>query len=330
MLNYLKSKKEVLYLGFESIFTSDDEKQLLKILYYMLVIAALAAIFILGLNFYFGSISKEVGQFGDFFGGMLNPLLTFLTFFGLIATIVIQKQELKSARIEYEKTATALSTQAIETTFFNTLDLHHNITENLSLDILEIEGSNRLSLLQIASRNAVLGLPERQTQFSGRLVFGATLSYLTKGSQEPDSAVVRYREIQEDHNHVFGHYFRNLYQALKVIDGYSENHLTEGDKRKYTSILRAQLSTTEPALLLINCVDGVCDQGQFRNLLVKYSMLEHLPYELHDIGVLIAGETVIRHETFSQFMRIKVMLNADNDQNFGAFGKNGGSTAQQL
>lgn len=328
MLNYLKSMKEALYLGFEAIFTSDDEKQLLKILYYMLVVAAFAAIFILGLNFYFGSITEEVGQFGDFFGGMLNPVLTFLTFFGLIATIVIQKQELKSARIEYERTATALSTQAIETTFFNTLDLHHNITENLSLDIVEIEGVNRLSPLRIASRNSILGLPERQTKFNGRLVFGAVLSYLTEGSQDPDSAIVRYRAIQEDRNHLFGHYFRNLYQALKVIDGYSEKNLTNGDKRKYTSILRAQLSTTELALLLINCVDGVCDQGQFRNLLVKYSMLEHLPYELHDIGVLIAGEALVRHETFNQFMQIKDIPKSVKSQDFGAFGVNGGSAVQ--
>lgn len=327
MLKHLKSKLEALYPRFEAIFTSDDEKRLLKILYYMLVIAAATATFLLALNFYFGSITKEVGQFGDFFGGMLNPVLTFLTFFGLIATIVIQKQELKSARVEYERTATALSTQAIETTFFNIMDLHHNIAQNLSLDIVEIEGSSRLHNLHMASRNATLGIPERETKFNGRLAFDAILSYLTKGAHEPDSAIIRYRTIQEDYNHVFGHYFRNLYQALKVIDGYSEHYLTDESKRKYTSILRAQLSTTELALLLVNCVDGVCDQGQFRNLLVKYAMLEHLPHELHDIGVLVAGEVMVRHETFNQFMQPKEIPRADIPQSFGAFGRNSGSAA---
>jgi hypothetical protein len=35
-----------------------------------------------------------MGEWGDFFGGVLNPLLTFLTFMGLLITIILQQQEL--------------------------------------------------------------------------------------------------------------------------------------------------------------------------------------------------------------------------------------------
>lgn len=58
-----------------------------------------------------------MGTLGDFLGGILKPIFTFLTLFGLIATTVTQKQELRLARSEYEKTADALSIQAVEITF---------------------------------------------------------------------------------------------------------------------------------------------------------------------------------------------------------------------
>ncbi|GEP10257.1 hypothetical protein MGN01_21020 [Methylobacterium gnaphalii] len=42
----------------------------------------------------------RLGQVGDFFGGVLNPLLTFLTFIGVLATIFLQREELKETREE--------------------------------------------------------------------------------------------------------------------------------------------------------------------------------------------------------------------------------------
>lgn len=45
-----------------------------------------------------GVSNWKLGEFGDFFGGVLNPILTFLMFIGLIITIVVQKSELSLAR----------------------------------------------------------------------------------------------------------------------------------------------------------------------------------------------------------------------------------------
>ena len=82
---------------------------------------------------------KDFGQWGDFFGGILNPILTFLTFIGLIITIILQQIELKESREEFKRTADALyeqkkhmEIQSFENTFFKLVDLHNNIIEKFA------------------------------------------------------------------------------------------------------------------------------------------------------------------------------------------------------
>jgi hypothetical protein len=55
-------------------------------------------------------ISKDPahwGQMGDFFGGMLNPILAFASFIALLYTIRIQSEELKLTREELRKSSAA-------------------------------------------------------------------------------------------------------------------------------------------------------------------------------------------------------------------------------
>ena len=54
---------------------------------------------------------SSFGEWGDFFGGVLNPILTFLTFMGLLITIILQQSELKESRKEFKRSADALSEQ---------------------------------------------------------------------------------------------------------------------------------------------------------------------------------------------------------------------------
>ncbi|MBC7699463.1 hypothetical protein [Aquabacterium sp.] len=50
-------------------------------------------------NWFTLSSERDVwGQFGDYVGGMLNPMLSFLAFSGLIVTIVLQARQLDEAR----------------------------------------------------------------------------------------------------------------------------------------------------------------------------------------------------------------------------------------
>lgn len=68
---------------------------------------------------YFGnrpmsSEPAEWGQMGDFFGGMLNPILAFASFMALLYTIRIQSEELRLTKDEIKRSADAQTKIALE------------------------------------------------------------------------------------------------------------------------------------------------------------------------------------------------------------------------
>lgn len=323
----LAEKIENGFPAFDKLFSENKEQELglSKLLYRVLVYAAIVAATLLVVDLLLISFTDKGGVFGDFLGGVLNPIFTFLTLFGLIITIVIQRQELRLARIEYTKTADALSTQAVETTFFNILDLHHNIVDNLRVDIDELKARGEIAGAGIAEE-VILSFAKisKKSVFTGRSAFEAILEFVTERAESPDEVVNRYRILQDSHNHVLGHYFRNLYQALKVIDGYEDDVLPVGEKRKYTSILRAQLSTIELALLFLNCIEGVSDEGQFKNLVIDYSMLEHLPIAELNEGYEVARKFMASEQMLEEYRHKKEFGLELKRYYGGAFGRNKG------
>ncbi len=56
--------------------------------------------------------SSAWGQFGDFVGGILNPLVAYSAFFWLTRSVLLQKEELLETRHALEDTAKAAVTQA--------------------------------------------------------------------------------------------------------------------------------------------------------------------------------------------------------------------------
>ncbi len=324
------------YPDFEALFADKNDaiagSSLNKTLFKVLYAAIVFAVGLLAINLLLITFTEKGGVFGDFLGGVLNPILTFFTLFGLIVTIVIQRQELRLSRQEYEKTADALSTSAIETTFFNIIDLHHNIVDNLKVDLEELsnktEAEKVIKGISATILKAQIGanFESKSLKYQGRTVFEEILNYLSIEAKSPEDSLKRYKYIQNSHNHILGHYFRNLYQTLKVINNYDETMLSDADKRKYTSILRAQLSTKELALLFINCLEGVSDSGQFKNLLIEFQMLEHLPVTKIAGGYSLAGSKtpLASDDMFLQYKSKKELgLNLIKYYG-GAFGQNRG------
>lgn len=67
-----------------------------------------------------------------------------------------------------------------------------------------------------------------------------------------------------------GHYFRSLYNIIKFVD-----RSTSKEKRIYTNLVRAQLSSNEIWLLSYNCLSRYGIE-QFKPLVEKYSLLKSL------------------------------------------------------
>jgi hypothetical protein len=351
--SYFFAYKREKYVYFEKALSENNNTEennvLSKALFNIIIGAVGVILFLFALDVFLVNRHESIaGIFGDFFGGVLNPILTFLTFIGLIVTIVIQRNDLRLSRVEYEKTAEALTTQSVENTFFNILDLHHKIAENIKFDLSVLGGNAYLEKVSKMKKyfrsdgrplGVVGGLSFSDsdkasavaavTKFEGRAAFDEILKHLTSGSATPKQIMDRYKKIQVEHNYIIGHYFRNLYQVLKMIDKYDDSIVSVEYKFKYASILRAQLSTNELALLFLNCLDNVCDKGQFKNYIIKYEMFEHLTCrELESEGRFqlggSAGITVDR-SMLLQYKRIKEFKLLDLEKVYGgAFGSNRG------
>ena len=129
------------------------EKINLSIILIVIFVAAITTIIIVFV-FYFDNFGLTLstnsktdwGVFGDFVGGTLNPLLSFLGLIALLFTIALQskelalsKEELKLTREELARSASAQeeinktqARQQFENTFFALLDQHNKLLEKLT------------------------------------------------------------------------------------------------------------------------------------------------------------------------------------------------------
>ena len=257
--------------------------------------------------------TARLGQVGDLFGGV-NALFAALAFAGVG---IAAYQQWKSTQIAFK--------QSIETTFFSALELHHKITDGLQFDrdrVLPAEYEERKRLLRLIGKPE----PEYSPVASGREVFAEVLrgvAYDANTASSYQTTIGNYKVLQTQHNYVLGHYFRNLYQILKLVD--TDEVIDTRGKQKYASMLRAQLSSDELAVLMINCADSMVDQGEFRGLMVRYRMLEHAPLKKIGQEYLHAGmkqRVVLADESaMGQYMS-EPQVPAKPKRYRGAFGSN--------
>lgn len=194
------------------------------------------------------------GQMGDYFGGVLNPLLAFFSLLTICYTLALQIEE--SA-----KTTRFNAVQKFESMLFEMIRMHR---DNLASVDLWSKGQNGQS---------------RET--NGRDCLLIFLKWIRKnfetvkhGKTIEAACVEAYRIFYEDRGRKteVGHYFRNLYHIFKYID--ASQLLSDAEKMHYAKIVRAQLSVPEVALLFLN---GLHPRGKnFREYIIKYSLLQDL------------------------------------------------------
>jgi len=242
------------------------------------------------------SSNADWGTFGDFIGGTLNPILSFLSLIALLFTIVLQSKELEATRTELRRSASAQeSTQAIldeqsktlarqqfEGTFFSLLDQHNKILENLT---------------------AIQSDQKRYSKFQ------ETIDLIFWGSNVDHSYKLQKAKVYlEEKDYLCGHYFRVLYQLLKFIATNSpsstigqafeadkiEHEQLSDDEKMYSSILRSFLNYEVTQLLAINCycTDSTDTYWRYKLLIERYSFLEHMPFEIDGTENKFLVETI--------------------------------------
>jgi hypothetical protein len=281
----------------------------------------------------FGSFA---GTFGDFFGGLINPILTFGTLVALAVTLLMQRTQLTDEKHRAGEAASVSNLQTFETTFFNLLSLHANTISGLHFVSDDIRLASETVVERRRSYRADAGEPD-ESGTSGRAVFTDVVEIIHEvpGRRDIGKYVNRkyatpgrvYKIIQERHNYALGHYFRNLYQVLAFVDRYGvrlKNDNVQEDykaRKRYTNILRAQLSAHVLCLLFYNCDGELVDNGAFRDLLIEWEVLEHIPlrysYNKHHLYIEGFEEYPVDHMIDQYLGDITV-----GQRRGGAFGKN--------
>jgi uncharacterized membrane protein len=232
------------------------------------------AVFLYANNFT-GTLSSESeswGQFGDFFGGTLNPLFAFFALIALLLSIHVQSIELRQSSLELSRAAAALKEQQnsmaqqnFENMFFQLVKLHNDIVSAIDLrSISRLTKNPRITV----GRDCFKVFYRRLSKEMDKHLRG---DYFDENEHQGSS--VAYRKFHSKNEQNIGHYFRNLYRSFKFISESNAN-----DKRRYSGILRAQLSTYELLLLFYNGKSAV--GSKFQAYIEEFSLLENIPIEL--------------------------------------------------
>jgi hypothetical protein len=278
-------------------------------IYLLGVLALVLSIFVAGLvvaHFQFGldipwviinnhDTAQYWGQIGDFVGGILNPVLSFCALIAVLYNLSLQREELALARQDardaqeiQNKQSAIFKQQNFESVFFRLLEVHASLSRNMKIRAV-VEGK------------PVVYVGEDAFQYLARKFIGAghilrvncsipivhQVDHIRGGSQK----------LLDQHVGSLGHYFRNMYQILKYVDGFGQAPAGSPHKapkameirramrsyrsqRDYANMLRAQLSSSEVSCLFLNCL---ASQGEgLKYYVEKYSMLKTL--ELDVIG----------------------------------------------
>lgn len=226
---------------------------------------------LLGVVEHFMGSDMNLNVIGDYTGGVVASMwslaglfIIYVAFLGQKQQILHQKLELKYNQFEVKATRKelegqkdqmieqnkTLKQQRFESTFFQMVNLHHQIINGVEIidGIEKCLGRKGFKIAYDIFRTAV---------------FDKHLTY--------DQIIHIYLNQYTNYQHSFSHYFRNLYRIIKFID---QSDIE--DKQQYADILRAQLSPQEMLMIFYNGLT-VYGEHKMKPLLEKYEMLKNMP-----------------------------------------------------
>ncbi len=263
----------------------DRMTKLLAVIFFIALISILLA-FIAYFN-KFGKLSDESsdwGTFGDFIGGLLNPLLSFFGLIALLLTIILQGGELKLTRKELKRSADSqeqtqrlldsqIQTQVkqqFESTYFSLLNQHNELLKEISRVRTSMVGESWPYITDAwhsarDKSSMVDACPE---------VFDQTLSYLKMLHE-----VLKFNAVHAPENKV-------LNGLLNEVPVAPSGH----QEQMYADILKAHLDSK---LLQLISLYGVYSRTQntsctFMLLIERYALLEGLSQELENLDEIFS------------------------------------------
>ncbi len=209
------------------------------------------------------------GAFGDFIGGLLNPLVSTCIFMVGVRVFQLQKIETKMANDALEGSRQAMQAQAkfaeqqrSEQRFFDLLNIYQE-----SLKAFAIEGfSGKAALTRWSDISAGFSACKQFLKNGGTHY----LSGINVDAKKED-VIEKIRNSWENSSSIFDHYFRTIGSIFREIE-----NLLKDDHWRYAKLFRAQLSRDEVNLLAFNVLLDANGE-KMRPLVAKYGLLKYLP-----------------------------------------------------
>lgn len=168
-----------------------DSKQMVKLLSWIIAVAAsvLATTYYAYFQEFHGGFSEKQevwGQFGDFIGGTVNPVLSFLSLLALVFTVVLQTRQLENSRTELANSKAEL--EATREEMRRSAEAQREMAKAAQAQAEYSNISARLSALNaalavtseslvqaqregpLAGPGTLLGLRERKTQIANEIL----------------------------------------------------------------------------------------------------------------------------------------------------------------
>lgn len=241
------------------------------------------------------------GQLGDFVGGYVG------TIFALISVVLL------FSTLKYQRLASQLNN--FETKFFELIKMHRDNVAELELQntsgrrifvllirelrsildiVKEIAGQHKQQLTQqqllhIAYYCLFFGTGPNSSRMLTMSLKKFNTAFIHELVNELDNTKTKNRVQKvrkfgyvpfEGHQSRLGHYYRHLYQTICYV----HKQELSIDKYEYIKTLRAQLTTHEQALLLVNSLTPMGQDWwkKEEELIVVYKMVKNIPRDFFD------------------------------------------------
>lgn len=238
------------------------------------------------------------GLMGDSYGG-INALFSSLAFFGVLVTMLIQSRDNKKRTIVEQ--------------YFKMLDEQQKVVDEINVpqarrpkkDEAIVIAKGRKAFVEFKIQLKYLVIEIRKVADDGGFELSdidvadiayAVFYYGSDTSWKPfmmeylkdykdteklvDGIVAKLKSnkrfVLERPNHNYlSVYFRNMYNAIKLID--NSSLFNEEEKLNYVKVLRSQLSNSELYILFFNLISRFGKKWMDNNYVVKYQLIQNLP-----------------------------------------------------
>jgi hypothetical protein len=254
--------------------------------------------------------SEKIAQFGDFIGGIIGSVWSLagviLFYVALteqredikinrealnaqvsalhkqIEEFELQRDELKETRKVFKEQSETLKIQRFENTFFQLINLHHEIIDKLTFGKSEpIEKREVFSKGIILINKNIYNKNTKQAVKDNFSSFGdVKIPFPAVNKEEAEHRLIEaYSKFYyEETAQLFSHYYRNIYHIFKFI--YTSSLVENHKKQFYASLIRAQLSSDELSLIYYNSIIINLGYPNFLFLIKEYDIMQNFDLKL--------------------------------------------------